>query len=263
MLASESPSVSLAQGMGVASWLWFLVWGISAALIAVSGASIVSGERTRQTLPVLISTPLPGDEIVRELFAGVRRLITVLWIPFGTIAFYQYWFQLGATSFGPVSNGERLICALLQVTVYPFLIGWGAFYVGTRVRSGLWAVLGSLLALLTVILVPFAAVMLMMWFNSSAGLAGVLLMASPATIVVINETRGVAVLYSIANFAVFGALTVFIRAHCLRRADRLLGRTAPPVGTRSQASRKAREFSLPRAPHRRPETSPQLSETPG
>ena len=82
-IASESRTVNLNQGLGVGTYLWFLIWGIAAMLVAVSAASIVSGERTRQTLPVLLSTPMPGDEIVRELFAGVRRLITVLWIPFG------------------------------------------------------------------------------------------------------------------------------------------------------------------------------------
>jgi ABC-type transport system involved in multi-copper enzyme maturation permease subunit len=262
-IASESQRVNLSNGVGVASQLWLVVWCIGATLIAVSAASIVSGERTRQTLSVLISTPMPGDEIARQLFAGVRRLITVLWIPFATIAGYQYWFHLGAISSGRVTIIERLICALLEISIYPFLIGWGTFYVGTRVCSALWAVLGSLVATLAVILLPFAGALLVPWLGLGPDWATVVVSASPATIVVFNEVRGAPLQYSLLNFLAFGALTLLIRRHCLRRADRLLGRSEAPTGTRSRLSPNTRVFSLPRTPHHRPDASPLLSETAG
>jgi len=260
-IASESRTVNLNQGLGVGSYLWFLIWGIAAMLVAVSAASIVSGERTRQTLPVLLSTPMPGDEIVRELFAGVRRLITVLWIPFGTIAAYEYWFHLGASSFGQVTIIERLICALLEMSIYPFLIGWGTFYLGTRVRSALWAVLGSLLAMLTVILLPYAGALLAIWLDLGPDWARAFAYASPATIVMLNETQGATITHTFFNFVAFGGLALLIRARCLRHADRLLGRSEAPAGVRPAVSPSRRAFSLPRAPHRRGEPNPLLSET--
>ncbi|HEV8068773.1 MAG TPA: hypothetical protein VGP76_13635 [Planctomycetaceae bacterium] len=260
VIASESPTVNLTQGLGVGSYLWFLIWGIAATLIAVSAASIVSGERTRQTLPVLLSTPMPGGEIVRELFAGVRRLITVLWIPFGTIAVYEYWFHLGANRFGQATIIERLICALLEMSIYPFLIGWGTFYLGTRVRSALWAVLGSLLAMLTLILLPYAGAVLAIWLDLGPDWARAFAYASPATIVALNETQGATLTHTCINFLAFGGLTLLIRARCLRRADRLLGRSEAPTGVRSEVSPNRRAFSLPRAPQRRAEPSPLLSE---
>ncbi len=260
VIASESPTVNLTQGLGVGSYLWFLTWGIAATLIAVSAASIVSGERTRQTLPVLLSTPMPGGEIVRELFAGVRRLITVLWIPFGTIAVYEYWFHLGANRFGQATIIERLVCALLEMSIYPFLIGWGTFYLGTRVRSALWAVLGSLLAMLTVILLPYAGAILAIWLDLGPDWARAFAYASPATIVTLNETQGATLTHTCINFAAFGGLTLLIRGRCLRHADRLLGRSEAPAGVRSEASPNHRAFSLPRAPQRRAEPNPLLSE---
>jgi ABC-type transport system involved in multi-copper enzyme maturation permease subunit len=263
VIASESPTVNLSRSLGVASWLWFIVWAIAAMLIAVSAASIVSGERTRQTLPVLLATPMGGDEIVRELFAGVRRLITVLWIPFGTIAIYQYWFHLGAQRFGSASVLERLVCALLEISVYPFLIGWIAFYWGTRARSALWAVLGSLLLMLAVILVPYAGSLVAVWLDLGEAWALPLTKASPLTIVAWNEIAGASLWYSGINFAAFGGLTWLIRRHCLRQADRLLGRSEAPAGSRSTARPSARAFSLPRSPRRHTDASPLVSEPAG
>jgi len=260
VIASEGPTVDLNRGLGVGTGLWFVVWGIAATLVAVSGASIVSGERTRQTLPVLLATPMPGDEIVFELFAGVRRLIVVLWIPLATIAIYQYWFHLNSYRPGAATILERLVCALMEMTVYPFLIGWGAFYFGTRVRSSLWAVLGSIGALLTVILLPYAAGLILPWLNVNPAFVRALAYVSPATIVVLNETEGATFLYTSVNFAVFGTLALILRGRCFRSADRLLGRSAGPARGRS-LSPSTRAFSLPRAPRRRPDAAPLVSES--
>jgi hypothetical protein len=190
-------------------------------------------------------------------------LITVLWIPFASIALYEYWFHLGASRFGAASIHERLVCALLEMSIYPFLIGWGAFYLGTRVRSGLWAVLGALLALLSVILLPYAGALVVVWLDHGSDWARAFAYASPATIVGLNETEGATLQHTFINFVAFGGLTLLIRRHCLRHADRLLGRSDAPAGRRAETSPKTRAFSLPRAPRRRGEPSPVLSEPAG
>jgi ABC-type transport system involved in multi-copper enzyme maturation permease subunit len=261
-IASESPT-AMGTGYGIGSYLWFFVWVVSATLIAVSAASIVSGERTRQTLSVLLSTPLGGDEIMRQLFAGVRRLITVLWIPFGTIAVYQYWFYLGAYRNGDTTVFERLVCALCEIAIYPFLIGWLTFYLGSRVRSSMWAVLGSLFAILAAILLPIAAAVLAGWLGAPVVAQEGLAYCSPAAIVVINEGRGAWLPYTIANFTIFGLITYLIRRHCLRNADRLLGRSKSPLGRRSNLEPNRRAFSLPRGARGRREAAPVASEAVG
>ncbi len=259
--ASEGANIDLTRGYSVGGFLWFAIWIIAAMLIAVSGASIVSGERTRQTLPVLISTPLRGDEIVRQLFAGVRRLITVLWIPFATVAGYEFWFHLGTFRVTQTTVLERLICSAAQMAVYPFLIGWMTFYLGTRVRSALWAVLGSLFTILFVVLLPYAGAIAMLWLDAHAAWVRLFVYASPASIIVINEGAGAPLAYTLINFLVFGALTWMLRQHCLRNADHLLGRSESPVESHAKSGPSDRAFTLPRAPRRHSNASPLVSET--
>ena len=98
-------------GASLSSFLWIAIWCISAALIAVMCGGIIGGEQTRQTLPVLLSTPIPGPQILTELFAGVRRLIFVLWIPFATIIGFDYWYHLGPRFVSVATVGEWLLCA--------------------------------------------------------------------------------------------------------------------------------------------------------
>jgi hypothetical protein len=193
-------------------------WVIAAALISVMCATLVSRERTRQTLPVLLATPIPGDRIVKELFAGVRRLIFVLWIPFVTIAAFDYWYHLFPTIW---ITSEWLVCAILQLTIYPFLVAWLTFYLGVKIHSPLWATIAALLSVAGAVLLPLIA-----WPNWYANHAPpYFLLLSPAAIIIANETGKASFGLTIANFAVYGSLLYFIRRLCLRQADRLLGRS--------------------------------------
>jgi hypothetical protein len=224
LLALLSETASLSARLGVASWLWYIVWGIAAALIAVMSSSLVSGEQTRQTLPVLLATPIPGNQIVDELFAGVRRLISVLWIPFGTIAAYEFWYHLGTRMVDEATLLERLLCALLQVAIFPFLIAWGGFYLGAKIRSPMRAVVTSLMAVTAVVAGPYLLQWLVEWANPQLAAARFLFWLSPAKIIIVNEQRHATYLMTAVYFTVFGGLLYGLRWSCRRQANRLLGR---------------------------------------
>lgn len=229
LLVSAHGQGVLGRGTSVGSLLWLAVWCVAAALIAVMCGSIVSGERMRQTLPVLLSTPIPGDQIIVELFAGVRRLIFVLWIPFATIAAFDYWFHVGPGFATPLSTGVRILCDVLQLTIYPFLIAWATFYLGAKIRSPLWAIVASLLAVSGAVVIPF----LVLWLVSVSELTQGLgwwryaVLASPATIIVANEYASATLVMTCGNFLFFGGLLFLLRRYCLRNADRLLDRAYP------------------------------------
>ena len=66
-------------------WLLFLMWAITAMILSMKAATMISSERTRETLEALLSTPMTSREIISQKVAGLRRLMIVLSIPIMTI----------------------------------------------------------------------------------------------------------------------------------------------------------------------------------
>jgi hypothetical protein len=209
------------NGGSVGNLLWLTDCSIGAVLIAVMCASIVSRERMRQTLPALLATPMPGDQIILELFAGVRRVIFVLWIPFATIAFFQYRFRLFPTIFGSTA---WFVCAVLQLTIYPALIAWVSFYLGAKIRSPIRAIVASLGIVAGAVLLRYVLQWIGVpnpyWQHEEP----LWLIVSPATVIAINEFGEARLGLVCVNFLLYGSLLFFIRRYCLRHADELLGR---------------------------------------
>lgn len=226
LIGAAESRLTIGRAASIGSGLWIVDWCVAAALISVMCAGIISGERTRQTLPVLLATPIPGDAIIKQLFAGVRRLIMVLWLPFITIAAFDMWYHVGQRFMTRESTIAWLACAVLELAIYPFLVAWITFYVGVKVRSPLWAVVAALLTVSGVVVVPYLIVWILTVcdLNVSPTLWQYMSLASPGTIIVANEYSEATLNMTAVNFLVFGSLLIFVRRLCLRRADQLLGR---------------------------------------
>lgn len=65
--------------------LLFLMWAIAAMILSMKAATMISSERTRETLEALLSTPMTSREIISQKAAGLHRLMIVLSIPILTI----------------------------------------------------------------------------------------------------------------------------------------------------------------------------------
>ena len=65
--------------------LLFLMWAIAAMILSMKAATMISSERTRETLEALLSTPMSSGEIISQKVAGLHRLMIVLSIPILTI----------------------------------------------------------------------------------------------------------------------------------------------------------------------------------
>jgi len=79
------------SGMGIAPVYiaaWAL-WIVAALVLTIQSTGLIGLERSRQTLDVLLTTTQSSDSIVRDKFAGVRRMIRTLWVPFATVYFFQ------------------------------------------------------------------------------------------------------------------------------------------------------------------------------
>jgi ABC-type transport system involved in multi-copper enzyme maturation permease subunit len=223
VLASESRGL-FGFSSGIGGVLWIVVWCISAALISVMSASIISGERTRQTLPMLLTAPIPGDQIVKQLFAGVRQLIFVLWIPFATIAAFDYWFHVGTHFASWQLTQEWLLCDVAQLAIYPFLIAWSTFYLGAQIRSPLWAIMASLMAVSGAVVLPNLLLWIGFIFFGLPPEWPWYAALGPATIILANEFSETSLPITFTNCLIYGGMLFCVRRLCLRNADRLLGR---------------------------------------
>ena len=78
-----------ASRLGGVTAMLFLLWFVSVLLVSVKATSLVSAERSHQTLDVLLTPPLTARDIVIQKFRGVRRLMFVLAVPFITIFLFE------------------------------------------------------------------------------------------------------------------------------------------------------------------------------
>lgn len=223
LLRGPGNSITLASISG----MLFLVWGVGAALLALHAGSLISTERSRESLDVLLSTPMTGREILRQKMRGVWRLFAVLTIPLLSVyVFEEWWRDRGVTVYFAWSVATML--------VYLPFVAWCGLALGLRSRSQLRTLLLSIVLLVLLVAVP-TAVRVMLPSPESSRLADAvryLYVLSPADVILSIESKnleGIAFpeplgLYYGLSLALYAGLTLALRHYCLTHADKLLGR---------------------------------------
>jgi ABC-type transport system involved in multi-copper enzyme maturation permease subunit len=209
-----------------------ILWIASAALLTIHAASLISEERSHQTLNVLLSTPLSATRILDEKLAGVRRLTFVLLVPFATIfVFEQWWYSRNVI--------EYLVLSALTVITYLTLIEWIALAVGLRFSKQTSAIIVAVSVVavwsggLTV-----AGPLLRHLNIAGGGLENGLRALSPIDMIVAVQNslyRGgpespwtTSPYLTGAHFCFYISVVVLLRWWCRRNADRYLGRIPQP-----------------------------------
>jgi ABC-type transport system involved in multi-copper enzyme maturation permease subunit len=217
----------------------FLMWGVAALVVSAQGAGLIAGERARQTLDVLCTTPLTGREIVLQKFRSVTRLIFALWLPFFSIALFgSVWKSLphiqmnrGSAHF---DDTLYLVCSCVAPLIYLPLVAWLSLLIGLAVRSQTRAIIGSMAAIVAWCAIPpvFIGLPLSIAYGPMSKTSDrfLLLFTSPATILFCNEFGllehyvEIPLLAVIINFTGYALALVIVREICIARADRWLGR---------------------------------------
>ena len=154
---------------GPTTFFLTLLWPISVLAIVVHTTNVIFAEHSRQTLDVLLVTPLTARELVTQKLAGVRRLIAVLSVPFLTLVIFQATWTLyvvrGLGLFGRGSDdGNVFVHEILGMTlallVYPRVVQWLSFHHAIRVRNHTQAVLWSLITIIGLCGIPYLVVYL-------------------------------------------------------------------------------------------------------
>jgi ABC-type transport system involved in multi-copper enzyme maturation permease subunit len=119
-----------------------LLWVLAAMIISVKGATLISSERTRETLDALLSTPMTGASILLQKVSGMRRMLLVLATPIMTVHFAAV-LMLGNVSMMAVQDTIIQIIWLLVYCVGSLcstwilmqLIVWLALCLGARAKT--------------------------------------------------------------------------------------------------------------------------------
>lgn len=219
---------------GTISLLLQAVWVASALLIGVYSASVISEERSRQTLGVLASTPLASRQILSEKLGGVHRLMLVLLVPFVTIFLFEEWWH--------ARRGlDYLVLSALTVGLYLPVLQWLGLSIGLRMQKQLSAIVVTLL-LATVWTGSLAALpALFRYFQVRPGmLDAVLLWLSPVNMIWMVQQSAPSYLAGLSpwatspiatalHFAFYAMCYALLRWNCLRNTDRRLGRIPQPA----------------------------------
>jgi hypothetical protein len=217
------------------------VWVISTLLLAVSSASLVSSERSRQTLDVLLTTPLSNQAILRQKFKGVRRLMLVLSVPFFTIYLFQVWLKIGSpelaqpeysiNSNSSLDHTAAVMTYIIGSAVTTFLyfnmVALVSMFIGLSVRSQAKAIFTTLGTLVGWCVLPIMLILLSdTLFHASDGITEIAILASPAAVIPMIETHRFAdPIFSIClNTMIYGSITIVFYWYVLYARHGLLGR---------------------------------------
>ena len=226
-----------------ASVTLIVLWILTTLMVSVKATSLLSAERSRETLDVLLTTPLTAREILKQKFRGVQRLIIVLWIPLLTIILFEaFWLaSTGGSYYGNYYNynsdretglGIYLTCSVLTLAVYLPMVAYVSLLIGLLVKSQARAIIASLAVIVGWCVLPFLALIPFVIAVNPGYQSGFnfLLLFSPATIIPVNEFREMNMFAQtpwvavIMNFFIYGTILIAVRLFCLMNADKHLGR---------------------------------------
>lgn len=228
----------------------FVLWFIAVLPMTVKNANAIVSERTRQTLDVLLVTPLSGKEIVLQKTRALKRFTLIMLVPFLTVFLLEAWCERGGQLSGryPAESSyfAYMIPSILSVLIYIPMFSWVSFWVGLKARTRSRAIIGALCVIVVWNVVPPMALALLSQFTrvNVSGLAwSHLLLLSPATMIAHTEFTAIDGLVIgpwgaiIGNFLWHGFILFYFRRLCLENADRYLGRlrTTHDVGYGTKA----------------------------
>ena len=239
-------------GNEAVSAMLFCLWPIMALLVCVKAATLISGERSHETLDVLLAAPMSAASLVRQKFRGVRRLMFVLAVPLMTIVCFQTWWRSSTSSLEALwdADGPLLYftAASLSVVVYLPLVAWTSFHIGLRVRSQSRAIFAALAVIVAWCIIPIvvAATMSEIFDLYRHSMLDYGFLLSPAAVIPysefseldqFNETPWLAM---IVNFMGYGSALFAIRWFTLCSAARSLGRaeTSPSPAGKNNGRRR-------------------------
>jgi ABC-type transport system involved in multi-copper enzyme maturation permease subunit len=209
---------SAATGFSGLRALLAMMWVLTVLVLTVKASTAISGERARETIEPLLSTPMTAAQIISEKIVGMRRLMIVLSVPLLTIHF----------TLMQLMNSRLSILYAITAVVATFnsmlMITWVSAGLGMRFLSQTKSLMAGIAAVVTWIMVPLMGSIFLLsilgparysyspYEQSSFSNAGVTLVTlplwcSPAGPVLLNELALNAGAGQFDRWTVFARLT--------------------------------------------------------
>jgi len=214
-----------------------IMWVVATVFIAVKSATLVSKERSHETLDVLLSTPISSRNFVRQKFKGVLRLMFVVFIPLATGILTQAWIgSLNGNLFGDGRLDHSPFSYLLVqgtcILIYFSMVAWMSFFIGLWMKTPTRAIFAALSLIVAWVVLPVLMILVLgtLFFDRgpSEGLA-YLLLSSPAAMILFSELndtpRNVDHFFLwLLNSFFYGSITIALWWLCREKAANMLGR---------------------------------------
>ena len=248
------PAASMLSGP-----IHFMVWCLAVLIVAVKSASLISTERSSQTLDVLCTTPLTARQIIIEKMRSIWQLILLMAGPFLTMTIFKG-FRLMVFEnrifdnyrFSGFDVVTYVVCQSLGFFILLPLTAWLSLWIGLMAKTHGRSIMGAMAAIMLWIVGPFILLLVLeiLWDRPGGRMATsfektvaeVVMLASPATVPFANEINELKDFHLgrwpsiILGFSVFSVLAVGIRQLCLYRTDRWLGRLDSSLVANSPAA---------------------------
>lgn len=213
------------------------LWVIAPLVICGKASGLFGTERSRQTLDVLLTTPLRTSDIVRQKMAGVWHLTMFLLLLFAVLAVMNC-FGAGRNSGQTQPLPLAFLAAIVTPAVYLQMFAWLATAIGLKTKTAARATVYSVVAVVAWCFGPlFFCTMCMVAGNTPGGnedafLAGVFPLLSPAFFAVMSVSafadddplEEYFIISLIWNTIIYGSAWILIRLYCLKNANEALNR---------------------------------------
>jgi hypothetical protein len=231
-------SILFVAGIGARRGLSDMV-GILAGLATVSlcatAANGIVNERVNQTFEVLLTTPMPAAEILKQKVRALRPFVIMLLVPILFVSMLRFVLQNGWLGFGeePAAYSKWIypFCILITAAIYFPLFTWFSVWMGMWCKTRIRAIVMTLVLLVVWFVGPVALAEEFDLEHRFDGELEYVYLLSPLTMPILNEFNGLDELDAVApwkpalfNYAFYGGIFFLIRRHCLRHADWYLRR---------------------------------------
>ena len=224
-------------------------WIVSVICLTIHSTGVIAAERIRQTLDVLLVSPLTPTEIVLEKLSGVRRMIKILTVPFAVLVLFQaIW--TGYVLQGSMQQNQRsvdfwleLVTATLVPIFYMPIIMWVGFQFGLRARTQIQAILATFTTVVLACIIPFVLVVLIRAYSlTSQPVASLLIWLSPLRMSfpamsfgpgynLLQEKSILAWFVVFVHFTFYGIIWWWLRRNALQAFSKVVHRMEPSVTT--------------------------------